>query len=323
MMMATNQPNESQHAPGLPDDIAAAIQAIRDDRERGASWLARAAARALLRAGEHYRDASVASWDAGMRAAARALVAARPSMAAVANAAARVWNAGQSSTSSAASASRDALLAEAERLANEDEQAQRALMVHAEKLLRGTVYALSRSETIERVLRELGQGHIIERVIVAESRPGAEGIALGQALAQAGLLVTLVADAACGDFIGEATCVALGADSLRADGSLVNKVGSYPLALVAKAAGKSVYVISETLKIAAPDFPLELEEMDPAELLPDSSATERLSARNPYFDVTPASLITAYITEEGILDRDAIARSAEQARAALARLQSG
>ena len=317
--MATDQPNEHQHAPGPPDDIAASIQAIRDDREHGASWLARAAARTLLQAGEHYRDASAGAWDAMMRATARALVTARPSMAAVANAAARVWNAGQSSASSA---SRNALLAEAERLANEDEQAQRAMQSHAEKLLSGTVYTLSRSGTAERVLRELGQGHIIERVIVAESRPGGEGVALGQALARAGLLVTLVADAAYGAFIGEATCVALGADSLRADGSLVNKVGSYPLALEAKAAGKSVYVVCETLKIAAPDFPLALEEMDPAELLPDSGATNRLSARNPYFDVTPASLITAYITEEGILDHDAIARAAGRAGAALARLQS-
>jgi methylthioribose-1-phosphate isomerase len=320
MMMATDQPNDGQHAPGLPDDIAPSIQMIRDDREHGASWLARAAARTLLQVAEHYRDASAGVWDAAMRTTAQALVTARPSMAAVANAAARVWNAGQTST---ASASRNALLAEAARLATEDEQAQRALLAHAEKLLRGTVYTLSRSGTVERVLRELGQGHIIERVIVAESRPGAEGVALGQALARAGLSVILVADAACGDFIGEATCVALGADSLRADGSFVNKVGSYPLALVANAVDKSVYVLCETLKIAAPDFPLELEEMDPAELLSDSGATERLSARNPYFDVTPASLITAYITEEGILDRDAIARSAERAGAALARLRSG
>ena len=321
--MATDQPNESQHAPGLPDDIAASIQMIRDDREHGASWLARAAARTLLQAGEQHRDAPAGAWDAVMRVTAQALVTARPSMAAVANSAARVWNAGQTSTPSTPSASRNALLAEAARLATEDDQGQRALLAHAKKLLRGTVYTLSRSGTVERVLRELGQGHIIERVIVAESRPGGEGVALGQALARAGLSVTLVADAAYGDFIGEATGVALGADSLRADGALVNKVGSYPLALVAKAAGKSVYVLCETLKIAAPDFPLELEEMDPAELLPDSGATERLSARNPYFDVTPASLITAYITEEGILDRDAIARSAERAGAALARLRSG
>ena len=315
--MATDQPPGGESEQALPGDISAAIQAIRDDREHGASWLARAAARTLLEAGEQYRDASPAEWDWLMRATARALVSARPSMAAVANAAARVWNAGQSAMSPS---SRDALLAEATRLLTQSEQAQHALLSYAKTRLRGTVYTLSRSGTLEIVLRELGRAHIIERVLVAESRPGAEGVALGRALAQSGLPVLLLADAACGVFIGEATCVALGADSLRADGALVNKVGSYPLATVAKMASKSVYVVCETLKIAAPDFPLELEEMNPAEVLPDAGRSERLSARNPYFDVTPASLIAAYITEEGILDRDAMTRRAEDAGAALARL---
>jgi translation initiation factor 2B subunit (eIF-2B alpha/beta/delta family) len=274
-----------------------------------------------LEAGEQYRDAPDPAWEVVMRATARAFVRARPSMAAVANAAARVWNAGQPPTSLS---SRDALLAEARRLSARDAQTQQALYTNAATLLSGTIYTLSRSGTLESILRELGQGHIIERVIVSESRPGGEGAALGRALARAGLPVTLVADAAAGVFIGQATCVALGADSLRADGSLVNKVGSYPLALVAKMASKSVYVVCETLKIAAPDFPLELEEMDPAELLPETGDdSERLSARNPYFDVTPASLIAAYITEEGILDRDGIARRAESSGSALASLGAG
>lgn len=322
-MVADHPDAGSANVSPLPDDIAAAIQAIRDDREHGASWLARATAQALLRAGGRYKDASDETWTAMLRATARTLVSARPSMAAVANAAARVWNAGQS----AASSPRDALLAEAKRLSTQDAQTQQALYANAATLLSGTIYTLSRSGTLESILRELGQGHIIGRVIVAESRPGGEGVALGQALAQSGLAVMLVADAAAGVFIGEATCVALGADSLRADGALVNKVGSYPLALMAKMARKSVYVVCETLKIAAPDFPLQLEEMDPAELLPGGNAgaadaSKRLSARNPYFDVTPASLIAAYITEEGILDRDAIARRAETAGAALARLRA-
>jgi translation initiation factor 2B subunit (eIF-2B alpha/beta/delta family) len=180
---------------------------------------------------------------------------------------------------------------------------------------------MSRSGAVEDVLRDLGQRRIIERVLIGASMPGGEGVAMGRALAQSGLDVTLIADAACGLFIGEATCVVLGADSLRADGSLVNKVGSYPLALVAREAGKPVYVLCETLKIAARDFPLVLEEMDPAELLPDPVAGYH--ARNPYFDVTPAALLAGNVTEKGVLDRTAIARYAKAAGAALARLHAG
>ncbi|HEU5348780.1 MAG TPA: hypothetical protein VFU63_09235 [Ktedonobacterales bacterium] len=316
--MATDAPYGADGKHPLPADIAAAVQAIRDDREHGASWLARAAARALLRAGEPRDDVPLAAWDAVMRAAAQELVAARPSMAAVANAAASIWNAGQSERSPLAC--RQAMLAMAARLASQEEPARQAMLAHAEKLIKGTVYTMSRSGTVEDILRQLGQRHIIEGVIVAESRPGGEGVALARALARSGLPVMVVADTACGIFITEAACVVLGADSLRADGSLVNKVGSYPLALAAREAGNPVYVLCETLKIAAPDFPLALEEMDAAEVLPGAEAG--LTARNPYFDVTPAALIAAYITEDGVLERDAIARRAQTAGDALARLRA-
>lgn len=307
----------SEHALPLPADIARSIQAIRDDREHGASWLARAAAQTLHRLTAARDDLPPEAWETALRAAAQALVAARPSMAPVANTAARIWDAGRSGS---AAQRRVAARDMAAHLATLDERTRQLLVTHAEKCVTGDVYTMSRSGTVEDVLRALAERKTIGRVIVAESRPGAEGIALGRALAASGVAVTVVADAASGDMIGEVACIVLGADSLRADGSLVNKVGSYPLALVAREAGKPVYTLCETLKIAAPDFPLVLEEMDPAEIVPDTGA--RLSARNPYFDVTPAHLIAAYITEEGLLDRDAIARRAQNVEAVLARLRA-
>ena len=303
----------------LPTDIEASIQAIRDDREHGASWLARAAAGVLLRLTEPRDDVSDDIWDAVVRMAAQELVAARPSMAAVANTAARIWDAGRSAATP--TEARTQLRDMAERLATQDEQTQLALRTYAEKMLLGNVYTMSRSGAVEDVLRDLGQRRIIGRVIIGASVPGGEGVTMGRALAQSGLDVTLVADTACGLFIGEASCVVLGADSLRADGSLVNKVGSYPLALVAREAGKPVYALCETLKISAPDFPLIIEEKDPAELLPDPVAGFR--ARNPYFDVTPAQLISGYMTEQGVLDRETVARLAETAGVTLARLRAG
>ena len=315
--MAPDGPSGADSEYTLPADVAATVQAIRDDREHGASWLARAAAHTLQQTGETHHELPDDEWAAMMRATARALAAARPSMAPVANTAARIWIAGQNVSSSA---DRQAMLTMAARLASQDEQMQQSLFTHAERLIAGNVYTISRSDTVEGMLCELGQRRLIERVIVAESRPGGEGVALGQALAASGLDVMLVADAACGVFIAEAGCVVFGADSLRADGSVVNKVGSYPLALVAREAGTPVYVISETLKIAAPDFPLALEEKDPEEILPD--ARGHLSARNPYFDVTPAELVAAYITERGILDHEVITRYAAAAGDALAQLRT-
>ncbi|MGE5334471.1 MAG: translation initiation factor eIF-2B [Nitrososphaerota archaeon] len=317
--MASNAPHGEAGEYPPPADIAAAIQAIRDDREHGASWLARAAARTLQQAGRPRDDVPPDAWDALMKTVAQRLVAARPSMAAVANAAAVIWNAGQHESSP--QARQQVILDMALRRASQDETARQALLSHAATLVSGNVYTMSRSGTVEDILREMGQRHMIETVIVAESRPGGEGVALARALAQSGLSVTMIADTACGIFIREASCVVLGADSVRADGSLVNKVGSYPLALMAREAGKPVYVVCESLKVAAPDFPLELEEMDPAEVMLDPVAG--VTARNPYFDVTPAPLITAYITESGVLDLGAIARHAQAIGAALAQLRAG
>jgi translation initiation factor 2B subunit (eIF-2B alpha/beta/delta family) len=96
---------------------------------------------------------------------------------------------------------------------------------------------------------------------------------------------------------------------VRADGSLVNKIGSLPLALCARHAGIHVYVLCEHLKIAPTGWPLTLEEMDPAELLP--AVTPHLGARNVYFDHTPADLITGVITEAGPVSREHIAQLAE------------
>jgi translation initiation factor eIF-2B subunit delta len=105
---------------------------------------------------------------------------------------------------------------------------------------------------------------------------------------------------------------------VRADGGVVNKVGTYPLALAARAAGVPVYVLSEAAKIAPPTLPLVFEEMPPEELLPEP--LPGVTARNVYFDLTSADLIAGLVTEVGFLDRAAIATRAAQAGTALAAL---
>ncbi len=132
--------------------------------------------------------------------------------------------------------------------------------------------------------------------------------------------VTLVADSACGLFIEQADAVVVGADSVRADGSVVNKVGTFPLALMAREAHVPVYVLCETLKIAAPDFPLVLEEADVTQLLPVPQPG--VTPRNIAFDHTPAALITSIITERGILARSGVSTYADAAGRALAHLHS-
>lgn len=315
----------SDDADELMEDVRGELQRIRDDREHGASWLAREAARLLARLTADVSAAEAMRRVALVHEAARELAEARPSMAALANTVARIWQAGISEHVGP----RELLArvhAEAERLIAAWATAADQIAAYAGLLLAGTVFTLSRSGTVEAVLTKLGSGEStnerrIQRVFVAESRPGGEGIALARGLAAPGLQVTLVPDAAVGAFVREVSAVVLGADSVRADGSVVNKVGSYPLALVAREAGVPVYVLAETLKIAAPNFPLVLEPLEWPEVAGlVSSLPPSVTARSVGFELVPAGLITAVITERGVLDRAQIAARAQAAGGALAAL---
>jgi hypothetical protein len=86
-------------------------------------------------------------------------------------------------------------------------------------------------------------------VIVCESRPLCEGVAMAQRLAAAGLHVALITDAQAGVFVEEADVVLLGADAVTPAG-VVNKVGSKLLALAAKAAGVPVVAVTDSLKVS-------------------------------------------------------------------------
>jgi translation initiation factor 2B subunit (eIF-2B alpha/beta/delta family) len=112
----------------------------------------------------------------------------------------------------------------------------------------------------------------------------------------------------------EAALVIVGADAIRSDGSIVNKVGTRSLALAAQALGKPVYVLAESLKVVAPSYPVEINESASEPML--TPPIFGLKERNPVFDVTPASLITAMVAESGVMDTTAIARSATQAEKA-------
>ncbi|MGZ3581748.1 MAG: translation initiation factor eIF-2B [Ktedonobacterales bacterium] len=312
----------------LPAPLADAIELVKHDRDHGASWLARQVAQALAAAGVGEPAGEPAEQRLQrIHQAARAFADARPSMAALANTATRIWWAG--APSAAPTADPQARLArihdEAVRLLSLWHNAADAILAAARPLLSGRLFTHSRSGTVEDTLVRLVQMDPTDaygqprHIIVSESRPGGEGIPAAEALVKAGWRVTLVPDAAYALFIAGADTVVFGADSIRADGSVVNKVGSHTLALAAHATSVPVYVLCETLKIAAPDAPLTLEEMDPSEILPHP--IPGVTPRNVYFERVPTHLITGIITERGRLtpaDIAATAAQASQARAALA-----
>jgi methylthioribose-1-phosphate isomerase len=141
---------------------------------------------------------------------------------------------------------------------------------------------------------------LIGTVFVDETRPLLQGSRLtAWELERAGIPHTVIADSAAGSLMarGEITQVVIGADRIAANGDTANKVGTYSLAVLAAHHGIPLYVVAptSTLDPATPTgAEIPIEERDPAEV------TSRFPARNPAFDVTPASLIAAIVTEEGV-----------------------
>jgi len=160
-----------------------------------------------------------------------------------------------------------------------------------------TILTHSLSSSVTETFRLLAPRGV--KAITTESRPGFEGHQQARHLDRAGIPVTVITDAQLGHFAGQATVALVGADTLLSDGSVVNKVGTYLLALAAREQGIRFYVCCESFKaIPFSARSVELEEADPGEI--DAPKGKQITPVNLYFDVTPAALISAWITDEGV-----------------------
>jgi len=151
------------------------------------------------------------------------------------------------------------------------------------------------------------------RVIVTETRPLNQGLATAKELAAAHIETTYIVDSAVSSVMKQVTKVLIGCDAILADGSIVNKIGTYTIALVAEKFQTPVFVAAETLKydrITVMGTAEPIEERGPEEVT-DTKDLKGVKISNPAFDVTPASLISALITEKGIMRPELIREIAQ------------
>jgi methylthioribose-1-phosphate isomerase len=152
------------------------------------------------------------------------------------------------------------------------------------------------------VLRAAWEQGRLEQVWVDETRPLLQGARLTTyELARAGIPYRLITDSSAGTLIarGMVERVVVGADRIAANGDVANKVGTYPLAVLAQRHGVPFYVAAP-LSTGDPATPngdaIPIEERDAGEVAPGQPAL------NFAFDVTPAELVTAIVTEAGVLE---------------------
>ncbi|MFE3372608.1 S-methyl-5-thioribose-1-phosphate isomerase [Streptomyces sp. NPDC059173] len=229
-----------------------------------------------------------------------------------------------------------AALAEARALHREDAQASRRMAEYGEALLEellpGRAYQLlthcntgalvsgGEGTAFAVALRVHRQGRL-RRLWVDETRPLLQGARLtAYEAARNGLAYSLLTDSAAGSLFaaGEVDAVLIGADRIAADGSVANKVGSYPLAVLAKYHHVPFIVVAPTttVDLETPDGTSIIVEQRSGQEVTELTSPQGVSAGggggivvaplgapayNPAFDVTPPELITAIVTEEGAI----------------------
>ena len=292
-------------------------RAIREMKVRGAPLLGITAAYALALACRSQAGAHKDDLMSRLRDAAAELQATRPTAVNLSWALQRMLRVAEGAAGPREIA--DALETEALRIHEEDVAANRRIGANGASLLSGPATILTHCNagslatggygTALGVVRSMWDQGKLERVYVPETRPLLQGARLtAWELRQDAIPFTLVVDSAAGSLLrrGLIQAVVVGADRIAANGDVANKIGTYPLAVVAAANGVPFYVAAptSTIDLGTPSGDeIPIEERDPEEvatLAGDRVAAEGAAAANPAFDVTPGRYVTAIVTERGV-----------------------
>jgi len=311
------------------EEVARAIESL---AVRGAPAIGCAAAFGVARAAVVSEARDVPALVADLEAALLRLAATRPTGVNLFWALERMRGsaaAARARRGGSADALRAALVREAEAILGEDIAACRALGSKGAALVPDGARILTHCNagalatggygTALGVVRAASEAGRRPSVLAGETRPFLQGARLtAWELARDGIPVTVVTDGMPAHLMrkGEVDLVIVGADRVAANGDVANKIGTYGLALLAKAHGIPFYVAApcSTIDLDTPHgdaIPIEERGRDEvAQIAGRAVVPAGVPVRHPAFDVTPAALVTALITERGVLrspDRDGLA----------------
>jgi methylthioribose-1-phosphate isomerase len=299
---------------------AAVAGAIRNLVVRGAPAIGCAAAYGIAVEARRLRGQPAAQFDAGLEQAFAELCASRPTAVNLHWALERMRTHLAGSAGMDNNARADALLTAARNIADEDVRINRAMGTQGAALLpdvccvmthcnAGALATAGHGTALGIIRSAVNAGKKIE-VIANETRPFLQGARLtAWELQQDGIPVTLIADSAAGYLMGQRSidAVIVGADRVAANGDVANKIGTYMMAVLARRHGIPFYVACplSTIDPSSPDgSAIPIEERDAGEVAGYGGlrwAPEGMRIANPVFDVTPAELVTALVTERGVL----------------------
>lgn len=307
----------------------AVAQAIRDLVVRGAPAIGCAAAYGVALAALQLQSASASQFADGIEKACALLAQSRPTAVNLGWALQRMRACTSETAGLASPARAAALLALAHRISEEDLDINRRLGAFGAALLPDTACVMTHCNagalataghgTALGVIRSAIEAGKRVEVIANETRPFLQGARLtAWELRQDNIPVTLIADSAAGYLMGRRRidAVIVGADRVAANGDVANKIGTYMMAVLAHRHCIPFYVACplSTLDLTvAGGAGIPIEERDAAEVAGYRDlrwAPDGIRIANPVFDVTPAELVSALITEHGVVHkpgRDTIA----------------
>ncbi len=293
--------------------------AIRAMVVRGAPAIGCTAAYGVAVEAQRLKDEPGTRFGAALDAAFTALAASRPTAVNLFWALARMRERLKALSGQDHAAVADALLAEAHAITDEDVRLNRMMGEHGAALIADGARVLTHCNagalataghgTALGVIRSAAAAGKRVSVIADETRPFLQGARLtAWELQQDRIPVTLIADNAAGFLMsrGEIDAVIVGADRVAGNGDVANKIGTYPVAVLARRHNLPFYVacpLSTIDRAIASGADIPIEERDAAEVAGYGElrwAPRDVPARNPVFDVTPAELVTALVTEKGV-----------------------
>ncbi|MFX0177212.1 MAG: translation initiation factor eIF-2B [Candidatus Hodarchaeota archaeon] len=167
--------------------------------------------------------------------------------------------------------------------------------------LKAKIMLISYSSTIIKLLKKNQNRNLI--IYILESRPLLEGQLVAEILSSS-FETHLIIDAAMGKFIEEIDFVLVGIDSVLKDGSIVNKIGTYPLACIANENKKQVFGVGDSFKYNLKSHfnnRISIETKPSEEVYDKKIKNELLQIHNYYFDITPPQFISGIISDLGLL----------------------
>ena len=286
------------------------IEEIRNDKIHGADWLSNSALNVIATASLNERAMTVDELHETLWSYAIELAGCRPSMAPLVNKLGIMFSRLDAIDDILDYRAKDKEVAKT--LINNSNTAKTRIIDYMKHVIPNveTVFTYSYSNTVKQAILGLE----IENVIVTESRPGNEGIRLAKELAKEGVNVLTGVDGMVHMYMKHVDTVLVGADSVQHNGSFINKVGTKMLGFAAKEQGKPMYVLCDTMKFNVLNYlgqGIELEEMNPSEV---AEPSDNLRVRNFYFEIISPELVTAIITDEGIMEPIDIKRKMEELR---------